>query len=192
MLPAATVELLATEPVRPITRVQYEQMVDAGVFGEDDPIELLHGMLVEKMSPQGAQHANAIEQLSAILYALVGRDARVRVQLPLAAGRLSLPEPDLCLVPTGPRRDGHPDRALLVIEVADTSLHRDRATKSAIYATANVPEYWIVDLGHGCIEVYTEPLGDHYGTSRVARTGDRIELVALTGRWVAVDDVFAA
>src|SRR5262245_36998247 len=109
-------ELLAPQGLRPITRAEYDRMIDLGIFDEDERIELLHGMLVA-MSPQGQRHAYVIRVLTELLVpALLGR-AQVRIQLPLAASDDSEPEPDVSVVPVGDYLDDHPQGAHLVVEV---------------------------------------------------------------------------
>ena len=174
-----------------ISRKRYERMIDAGIFDDDDKIELLHGVLVA-MTPQGIAHQAVIRRLDKLLQRLCGDDADVGAQLPFAASDMSVPEPDLCITPVGAGDRALPDRALLVVEVAETSLQRDRGEKSAIYAAAKVPEYWVVDVKRKVVEIYREPLEDHYGSSRVARPGDRLELLMLPGRFVEIQDVFPA
>jgi len=106
--------------VRPLRRIEYEVLVEQGMFGEGEHVQLLDGELVE-MSPQGAAHAAVVESLTELLVpALLGK-ARVRVQLPFAAGDASEPEPDVAVVSAATTRHRHPDSALLVIEVADIS-----------------------------------------------------------------------
>ncbi len=174
-------------PVR-FSRVRYEAMVTAGVFGEDDHIELLQGVIVH-MPPQHVPHATSVVKLNKKLVAAYGDDAEVRPQLPFAAGPDSMPEPDLAVVPLG-QTDHHPTRAILIVEVADTSSATDRTVKAAIYAAAGVPEFWIVDCGRRLVEIHTVPLDDHYGACRLARPGDRIALPSLDGAAVAVADLF--
>ncbi len=176
-------------PLARISRERFERMVEAAIWGPQDSVELLDGMVVT-MSPQGHLHAYVVRRLTTLLSKLVADGAEVGVQLPFVAGDFQLPEPDLVISPGRQARGRHPDRALLIVEVADTSLDTDRTTKARIYAAAGVPEYWVVDVNREWIEVLTEPLDDHYGTARVARRGDRIELVALPGASVAVEDVF--
>jgi Uma2 family endonuclease len=84
--------------------------------------------------------------------------AHVQVQAPLALGTDSEPEPDVAVI-SGSRRDyaEHPQAALLVIEVADSSLRFDRQVKGPLYARAGIPEYWIVNLVDRTLEVYRQP-----------------------------------
>jgi Uma2 family endonuclease len=130
-------------------------MIEAGLF-RDERIELIGGVIVE-MSPQNVPHAAAIQILTRLLVPpLVGR-ADVRVQLPFAVGDDSLPEPDLAIVKPELRASAHPDKAFLLIEVADTSLQFDRHDKADLYARAGIAEYWIVNLSDGVIERHSEP-----------------------------------
>lgn len=149
--------------VRPLRRVEYDVLVEHGVIDEQERIELLDGELVT-VSPQNAPHANTVEALTERLVpALVGT-ARVRVQLPMAAGEHSEPEPDLAIVPADEPRDRHPARALLVVEVADATIQLDLGRKARIYAAAEVPAYWVVDLGRGVVHVHSGPSAEGYTT----------------------------
>lgn len=151
---------LYSQPTRPLRRSEYERLAALGVFG-DEKIELLHGVLVP-MSPQGVPHAWVIDYLTMRLApALVGR-ARIRVQLPFAASGDSEPEPDVAVVPEQSYRRAHPDTALLIVEVAESSYTRDRRIKTDLYAAAGVPEYWIVHLPAAAVEVHAEPVAGRY------------------------------
>jgi Uma2 family endonuclease len=123
----------------------------------------------------------------------LGERALVRVQLPFVAGTHSLPEPDVAVV-AGRVEDydrAHPTAALLVVEVADSSLKQDRITKGAIYAAAGVPEYWIVNLRDDCVEVRRGPerAARRYATTTLARRGDSMGVLTLPGVRIAVDDL---
>ena len=159
---ATSPEALASEKLRPLRRAEYDRLVGLGML-EGEKLELLYGRLV-RMSPEGERHAFSIVRLTEhLVRALAGR-AQVRVQLPLAASDISEPEPDIAIVAPGDYLDGHPKQALLVIEVAQGSLDEDRSLKAALYCAAGVPEYWIVNLVEGVIEVYREPRGDSYAS----------------------------
>ncbi len=141
-------------------------MVELGLF-EDERVELLAGVLV-KMSPQRAAHSHAVQQLTErFVIGLKGR-AVVRPQLPVALDDESEPEPDLAISPVSDYTREHPSQVYLVIEVAESSLRKDRI-KGALYAAAGVPEYWIVDLVAGVFEIYRDPKFDGYGS--VCRAG---------------------
>ena len=150
---------IAPGQVRPLLRTEYERLVDLGVF-DDERVELLNGALVT-MSPQGTKHAECVRRLTKILVTALSDRTTVQIQTPLAAGTRSLPEPDVAVVPLGNYANAHPEGALWIIEVADSSLDRDRA-KATLYAAANIAEYWIVNLADGVVEVHTDPHGERY------------------------------
>src|SRR5262245_28913891 len=117
---------------RPLRRDEYERMVAADLF-RNERVELIHGIII-RMSPQKAAHAVVIQILNRMLVpALLGR-ADVRVQLPFAASDDSMPEPDLAVVPVARFGQPHPDRAFVLIEVAESSLEEDRSDKAELYA----------------------------------------------------------
>lgn len=178
---------LEPERIRPLRRVEYDRLVELGMFDEDERIELLRGVLVA-MSPQGADHAYVIERLNKLLIDALGDRGRLRPQTPFAASELSEPEPDLAVYPPGGYARAHPDRALLIIEIADSSLRKDRGIKAEIYAEAGVPEYWIVDLVHGLVEVRTAPRDGHYARLETYARGERIALAAVPDLALATDD----
>lgn len=140
------------------TRRAYGRLIDEGILGEDDPVELLDGLLVVK-EPQHTPHATAVTLALEALRAAFGPGWVVRPGLPLAAGRWSEPEPDLSVVRGAPRDylADHPARPALVVEVAQTSLRLDRTRKAAIYARAGIEDYWIVNLADRVLEVHREP-----------------------------------
>src|SRR5205814_1499124 len=128
----------------------------------------------------------AVGKTAEALRLAVGGCAVVRVPHSVHAGARSVPEPDVDVV-TGTHDDyvhARPKTALLVVEVARTSLARDRRRKARIYAAAGIPEYWIVNLRDDVVEVSRSPNRDaaRYTETRIARRGERLELVALPGR----------
>jgi len=163
-----------------------------GILTAADRVELLEGLIVA-VALESPRHAAGVRCVSEALAGAVGPRAVVRVQLPLIAGRYSVPAPDLAVV-AGLRSDyvdAHPTTALLVVEIADTTLVQDRITKSAIYAAAGIPEYWLVNARDDHTEVFRGPdrSARGYGEQFVANRGSRLELRALPGVGVAVDDL---
>jgi Uma2 family endonuclease len=174
------------------TTERYLRLVDQGVLGPEDRVELLEGVIVA-MAPSNVSHDGALGLVSHALFRAVADRATVRVQLSFVAGPYSLPEPDVAVVP-GSARDyerTRPTSALLIVEVSDSSLEQDRLTKAAIYAAARVPEYWIANLRDDCVEIRREPDAKQrrYGRVAIARRGETIALAALPGVDVAVDDL---
>lgn len=170
---------------------QYYGLVEQGLLGPDDRVELLEGVVVG-MSPRNPPHAAATQRTARTLQAAVGTAGIVRVQHPLHLGQ-SVPEPDVAVVP--PRADdyatAHPTTALLVVEAALSSVPQDRITKARIYAAASIVEYWILNLRDDVVEVLRDPDATQrcYRDVRIARRGERLGLLAFPGVFVAVDDL---
>jgi Uma2 family endonuclease len=133
-------------------------MVKQGAFDADDRVELLDGLLVVK-EPQGDIHAAAVAAAHRALERAFGPRYHVRVGSPVALDETSEPEPDLAAVAGRPwdYRRGHPTRPVLAVEVAETSLARDRLLKGGLYARAQIADYWIVNLVDEVLEVYRQP-----------------------------------
>jgi len=149
------------ESLKRFTVKQYHALITAGTFVNNESLELLEGLLIYKL-PKNPDHWIATDSLRDQLQALGLAGLFVHCQNPVTT-RDSEPEPDLSLV-RGQRRDyrkGNPDprKIPLIVEIADTSLGRDRGLKKRIYARANIPVYWIVNLAARQVEVYTEPSG---------------------------------
>jgi Uma2 family endonuclease len=138
------------------TADQVYQLYELGFFG-DRRVELLDGVLYEMtVNPP---HAQAI--LRATRYFLFRfREAHsVRFQLPLDLGRRSLPEPDVALVvgTDDDYRIAHPKAAVLVIEISDATLRKDRTIKAHLYAHAGIADYWILNLVDRQLEIHRNP-----------------------------------
>lgn len=161
--------------VRPLTADEVLRMVDAGILGEDEPVELLHGVLTA-VSPKSPAHEAIKMRLIAWLAAVVADgDVAVRIEAPMAVpDQTSLPEPDLAVVAPGDYLDGHPASALLVVEVAVSSLPVDTRIKAPLFAAADVPEYWVVDVAGRCVRTFTSPQDGAYTTGAIVRPGERL------------------
>jgi Uma2 family endonuclease len=140
-------------------RVEYERLVENGVFAPGERIELIDGLLVVA-EPQSPSHFTAVRLVERALVRAFGEGWDVRAQGPIALDDTSEPEPDVAVV-RGELRDyveAHPAVSVLVVEVALTSLTFDRVHKSSLYARAGRPEYWIVNLVDRVLEVRREPV----------------------------------
>jgi Uma2 family endonuclease len=178
--------LPAPEQIRPLRRVEYDQLVALGTF-DGERIELISGAL-RHMSPIGPPHTSTVDLLNELLVlALVGR-ARVRVEGSFAASELSEPEPDFCILPREDYHSAHPSEAHLIIEVADSSLRYDRGEKAQLYAACGVPEYWVVNLLDQVVEVHREPAASGYRKVTTVPKGARLQLLAFPDVELAVDD----
>lgn len=181
--------LLAPERVRPLKRREFEQLIELGVF-EDERVELLRGVLVE-MSPQGEPHSRISAWFAQRLIKALDLDRfETRSHSSFPASSDSMPEPD---VSVSARRDGYrrpdPETSLLLIEVAGSSLVKDRVIKNEIYAAAGVPEYWIVNIQSRTVEVRRGPSKSGYQRVTIKRVGDQLRPLKLRGLAFDVADV---
>jgi Uma2 family endonuclease len=143
-------------PHRRFSVEEYHRMVAAGILGEDERVELLEGEIVQ-MSPQKPAHMRALVRLNRFFSRKLSEAYVVRPQGPLQLAD-SEPEPDLAIVRADEDRpESHPGSALLVVEVADSSLRHDLTVKMQLYAKAGIPEYWLVIVPRRQVEVLTEP-----------------------------------
>ena len=184
-----------TLPLRAWTAAEYEQMVAAGVLGEDDRVELVEGEIVE-MAPVGARHAASVNALARLLQRQVGDRALVSVQNPVRLSPRSEPQPDLAVLAW--RDDGYRDElpgpadVLLVVEVAESSVATDRDVKLPLYGRAGIGEAWLVDLPAGTIEVHTAPSPAGYRERSVHGIGALVSPVGLAAVVVAVGEAVVA
>ena len=150
------------EPVsRRWTRQEYNRLGELGLLN-GERVQLIGGEIVQ-MAPQKDVHAVAVGLTSAALRAAFGDHVWVREQLPIRIGTHSEPEPDVSVVIGAPRDyvgSDHPDRALLIVEVSDTTLSFDRKQKASLYASAGIKDYWIINLVQQRLEVHRDPVAD--------------------------------
>jgi Uma2 family endonuclease len=174
-----------------ITVTEYFRMGEAHVFAHDARLELMEGEIVE-MAPIGSAHAAVVNTLAALLGEAAPR-AIVSVQNPLILSERSAPQPDVVLL--RPRADryynSHPVAvdALLVVEVADSTLAYDLEVKRALYARAGVAELWIVDIDRRELHVFREP-EQGYSNHRVLTVSDNAAAAGVGDVSVAVSALF--
>jgi Uma2 family endonuclease len=147
------------QPFR-FSREEYYQMGELGFF-EGHRVELIEGEIVE-MAPMNDLHAVTVGIVAETL-AEAFPECWIRSQLPLTLAGATEPEPELAVVPGRPRDykgRGHPKSALLVVEIADTSLRFDREEKAVLYARAGIKDFWIVNLVENQLEVLRDPVKD--------------------------------
>lgn len=175
--------------IRPLRRIEYESLVERGLLA-DSRVELLLGALID-VTPQGPLHAEVVCRLGELLVRELPRAMRTRVQSPLALSDDSEPEPDIAVVPAGDYNTAHPSRALLVIEVADTSLQKDRGIKTALYAMAGIPEFWLVSLAENIVEVHRHPSAGRYADIQRIGTDGQLEPLDFPGLKIPVSDILS-
>src|SRR5262247_652514 len=140
------------------SRGEYARLIDHGFLDEDEPIELLDGLLLVK-EPQHSPHRTAVLLTAKALERAFGEGWFVQTQSPIILDDRSEPEPDVCVVRGSPRDyvTAHPSRPALIVEVAQSGLHLARSRKAAAYTRAGIAEYWIVNLIDRVLEVCREP-----------------------------------
>jgi Uma2 family endonuclease len=184
-----------TEPSRwKWSREDYYKLGELGLF-RGRRVQLVFGEIVE-MSPMGWQHALATSKTGDLLRLVFTPGFWVNEQRPFRAAG-SEPEPDVAVIP-GAKSDytDHPDRATLLVEVADTTLTFDTTTKAELYATAGVPEYWVVDVIARQLHVFRDPVplpaglgATAYRTHLALGQTDIVSPLAIPSATVAVADL---
>lgn len=171
---------------------EYHRMGAAGIFREDDRVELLDGEIV-RMTPIGSRHAGCVKALNQMFARLLGSRALVAVQDPIRLGAHSEPHPDLVLLRPRPDfyRESHPEPGdvWLVVEVSDTTGALDREVKLPLYAAAGIPEVWLVDLPAEAVEAHRRPASGRYGEVARRGRGERVGCAAFPDLDIPVDAI---
>ncbi len=179
---------------RRFTVDEYHRMAKTGIFKPDERVELIRGV-VHRMSPKNYAHVVAATKLyQSLVKSLAGR-ASVFQEAPLKLNRLdSDPEPDILAVSSPNIEDYGTDKArpLLVIEVAASSLRYDLNAKAPLYAEAEVPEYWVVNLVDRELVVFRCPEEGAYRDRITYRAGDRVAPEAWQDVVIEVSELFPA
>ena len=129
------------EGQRTFTVEEYHRMGEAGVFGPDERVELIWGVIRE-MSPKGRRHSVAVGLATNLFVRRLEGRAGVQIQDAITlAGIRSEPEPDIVVNSSPDLRKLRTEksRPLLVIEVSDSSLRFDRDQKAQLYAKGRYP-----------------------------------------------------
>ena len=177
---------------RLFTVEDYHNMAAAKILTDDERTELIEGEII-RMTPIGSRHAGCLTSLIWFLTNGLGNRAMMSVQSPLHLNNHNEPQPDLMLLQ--PRNDFYhrslptPQEVLLLIEVSDTTPDYDRRIKLPLYAQAEIPEVWIVNLIDERIEVYRTPVEQGYQVQLQFQRGEQIALQAFPDIAVPVDDV---
>lgn len=188
-LPAAVPNQTPAWRFHRFTLEQYQAMIDAGVFTAEDRCELLEGWIIDKTT-HNPPHDGCILAAQTLLLAILPPDWVLRIQSVLSLTQ-SAPEPDLLIARGPPRRyfKSHPtpNETGLLIEVADSTLDMDREFKALVYARAEVPVYWIINLIDSRVEVFTEPVGGKSPAYRKQRnyTATQVVPLVLDGKEIA-------
>jgi Uma2 family endonuclease len=174
-IPLPAVDLVQIASLHRFSTADYLEMIEKGVLGPDDHVELIGGMIVQ-MAPAGIPHNGFLIGILELFQPLLARFS-IAVQGTLAVSEGHVFDPDLMLLRKRPDRYKKklPSAAdvLLVIEAAESSLPRDQKVKLPVFAAAGIPEYWIADLERKVLFIHCEPEGSTYKVVE-RRQGDDI------------------
>lgn len=182
-----------TVPIHRFNIEEYHRLTKSNILHEDDRVELVEGRIVDMM-PIGSKHAACVSRLNRIFTMKLQTSAIVQVQNPIQLLDQSEPQPDMVVLKN--RDDFHAERLpyaddiLLVIEVADSSLEYDRETKLPLYAKANVPVVWLVNLIENIVEIYSDPSPEGYNVITKCRHNQTIAPKNFPAIKVVVSEIF--
>lgn len=173
---------------RRFTTAEYYRMAEAGILRADERLELIAGEIVA-MGVITPRHADTVAELTDLAITRTGQTARISVRNPIHLDPHTEPLPDLALIKHGryPQQHPTPRDIFLVIEVADYSLDN---VKLSLYAAANIPESWLVDLGGRTAARHTEPRDGRYTRIAIATGGDFLSSTILGTLAFCADELF--
>ncbi len=156
---------------------EYHRMAEAGIFDEDERVELLEGKIIW-MSAIGTAHRSAVGRTDYLLKKILMNQAWVSIQDPIQLDNYSEPEPDIAVVKIDPLdyADHHPtpDEVYLLIEVADTTFKKDCETKGKAYAAAGIIDYWVLDVINRQLHVFRKPDKNGYQSEVILKENETV------------------
>lgn len=170
---------------------EYYKMIELGILKDYEKAEIIEGELIQKM-PIGDRHASVVNFLSRLFLKNVSDEVLVSIQNPLRLSDSTEPEPDFVLADLTKfdgKRHPRPEETFLVVEVSDSTLKYDRDTKLPLYAEAEIPEVWIVNLKNDIIEIHRRPSNGIYQIAQIYKKGETAESEILSDLKIEVDKV---
>ncbi len=170
---------------------QYYRMIELGMLKDYEKAEIIEGELIKKM-PIGDRHAAIVDFLTRFFVNNVSDDVLVRIQNPIRLSDYDEPEPDVTLADLrkyNGKRHPQPSEIILIVEVSDSTLKYDRDVKLALYAGAEIPEVWIVNLPNNVIEVHQKPSVGIYQLTKIFKRGETIASEVLPDLSIAADEI---
>lgn len=162
---------------RLLTVDDYYKMAEFGIIKPNERVELINGEII-KMNPVNSRHAGHVKKLNELLIILLSKFVTIGIQDPIRLHQLSEPEPDISILKKSSDNyiSHHPnaDDVIFLIEVFDSTLRYDRNKKATLYATANIPEYWILNLIDDQLEVFQNPIDGIYTTKVILKRGEKV------------------
>lgn len=163
---------------RPIRRITFDDvlgMLHAGLLHEDDPVELVDGILVE-MSPEGFDHYSTVTAINRILVAAYPEPFGIAPQSTYRRDQWQFRQPDFVVARALPDRWPQGDEVTLILEVSNSTLRYDLRRKAADYASWGIPEYWVLDLTGRRVVVHRGPRDGGYESVTEVHDGDTVTL----------------
>jgi Uma2 family endonuclease len=170
---------------------EYYRMIELGMLKDYEKAEIIEGELIKKM-PIGERHAYVVDVLNRFFVKNVPDSVLVRIQNPIRLSDYSEPEPDLALADLRKydgKRHPRPSEIILIVEVSDSTLKYDRDVKLALYAEAEIPEIWIVNLPNDIIEVHQKPSVGIYQLAKIFKRGEIVTSEVLPDLSIAADEI---
>jgi Uma2 family endonuclease len=179
------------------TLAEYHRLHQQGFIPTESRVELIEGVIIQ-MAPVGEFHAGVVSDTSRRMDRLFVRENQewiVWVQNPVMVGG-SEPNPDIAILKPDPNsyRQKRVTAAdtLLVVEVSESTLRYDQTTKHKLYATAEIPEYWVIDLEHGCVIQSWNPTGGVYTQTQTLKRGETVTSTQLPILSLTVDSILGS
>jgi len=176
-------DLVQEEPRR-ITAEEFGSMLAAGVFADErERVELLGGVIYSLAPPESEGHRRTITRLNRLFTNRFPEPYLIQPQSTLVLGTLDVPQPDFVVYRENDKFDPYVDHreVVLLVEVSESSLRKDRVVKAPLYARYAMSEYWIVNVARREVEVHTNPLDGAYRSKRTFATHEPIESAILPG-----------
>lgn len=170
---------------------EYYKMIELGLIKDYEKAEIINGELIQKMTV-GNKHAFIVDTLNRFFTRNASDSIFVRVQNPLRLSDYNEPEPDIALTDLTKydgKRHPRPEETLLVVEVSDSTLKYDRETKLSLYAEAEIPEVWIVNVPSDIVEVHQDPSNGVYQLVNIFNQGETAQSSILPELSISVDEI---
>ena len=170
---------------------EYYQMIELGLLKDYEKAEIIEGELIQKM-PTGDRHAFIVNTLNRFFIRNVSDEVLVSIQNPVRLSDYNEPEPDITLADLTKydgKRHPRPSETLLIVEVSDSTLKYDRDTKLALYAEAEIPEVWIVNLKNNIVEVHQKPSIGICQLAQIYKSGEIVRSAILPNLEIEVDKI---
>lgn len=178
-------------PLRLLSVQEYNLMAEVGILKHEEKVELINGQIIT-MSPQKSFHAAAITRTNRVFNKQLDQ-VLIRLQLPIILNDFSQPEPDIAIVKYDAldydERHPHAEEVYLIIEIADTTLKTDLEVKRQLYASANIPDYWVLDLTQRQLYIHRDANGEDYQTTMILTEEEIITPVNFPDIKIKVSDM---